>query len=139
MRLTATAASAAFVMLALAGCSSGGADATPSPTPTKTLSTLYGALRECNLSAAAPGFELGDGEKSLVIDVAGEDDFPQLEANYDDALCVLSALEIPDATLNLVQTTRALDGRQQDSWADLDATWSYHPDTGLNMTLQDNG
>jgi hypothetical protein len=134
MNRTSAAASAALILLALTGCSSAAAEPEPSPTP--SFSTLYGALRECNLSAAAPGFELGDEESSLVIDTAGNDDLAQLAAPYDDALCVLGALDIPDATLNLVETTRALDGRQQGEWDDITATWSYHPDSGLNMTLQ---
>lgn len=136
MRSTILATAAVFTLLALAGCSSTGSEAAPTPSATKELSTLYGALRDCNLSAATPGFTLGDAEMSLIIDTAGDDDLPQLGAKYEDALCVLDALKIPDATLNLVETTRALDGRQDDSWGDVDATWSYHPDSGLNMTLQ---
>lgn len=136
MRSTILATAAAFTMLALAGCSSAESAAAPRPTATKERSTLYGALRDCNLSAAAPGFTLGDAEMSLIIDTAGDDDTPQLDAKYQDALCVLEALDVPDATLNLIQTTRALDGRQDGTWGDVDATWSYHPDSGLNMTLQ---
>jgi hypothetical protein len=136
MRSTILATAAALTMLALAGCSSAESAAAPTPTATKELSTLYGALRDCNLSAATPGFTLGDAEMSLVIDTAGDDDAPQLDAKYEDALCVLEALDVPDATLNLIQTTRALDGRQDGTWGDVDATWSYHPDSGLNMTLQ---
>jgi hypothetical protein len=74
---------------------------------------------------------------SLVIDTLGEEDYDGYsQAKYSDAECVLKALEIPDATKNLVETTRALDGRQDAEWKNLVATWSYHPDTGLNMTLQ---
>jgi hypothetical protein len=32
-------------------------------------------------------------------------------------------------------STRALDGRQTASWDGIDAAWSYHPDSGMNMTV----
>lgn len=133
-RMRLTAGLCVIAVGLLTSCASA---ASPTPSPSPTQSTLYAALRACNLSAAAPGFELGDAEMSLVIDTSGEADYDEYsQADYLDAECVLDALEIPDATMNLVETTRALDGRQNAEWENLVATWSYHPDAGLNMTLQ---
>lgn len=36
-----------------------------------------------------------------------------------------------------IDSTRALDGTQTDSWKDIDARWTYHPDNGLRLTLVD--
>jgi hypothetical protein len=33
--------------------------------------------------------------------------------------------------------TRALDGMQDASWDDLSASWTYHPDAGLDITVTD--
>lgn len=37
--------------------------------------------------------------------------------------------------LSEIGQTRALDGRQKASWGKVEASWSYHPDRGLDMTL----
>ena len=34
-----------------------------------------------------------------------------------------------------INSTRALDGMQTDSWHDITARWTYHPDDGLDITL----
>lgn len=31
--------------------------------------------------------------------------------------------------------TRALDGTLNASWADYEAFWNYHPDSGMNLTV----
>ena len=43
---------------------------------------------------------------------------------------------MPDAVRQHVSTTRALDGQQTDSWTGYTARWTYHPDDGLQMTIQ---
>jgi len=130
-----------LVALMLSGCSGlktpTQAEPSPSDTPAATSA-------EARLSAAQGAFglryeegaELGDAGESLTLDGAGDEDFTGLP--YSAVACVLNELEVPDATLNLVETTRALDGRQTASWDGFDATWSYHPDTGMNVTLVDS-
>jgi hypothetical protein len=49
--------------------------------------------------------------------------------------CVLDSVKVPDFVRAQMDKTRALDGTQRESWANLSATWSYHPDTGLNVGL----
>ena len=31
--------------------------------------------------------------------------------------------------------SRALDGTQEQSWGDYSASWTYHPDDGLNIVI----
>lgn len=54
------------------------------------------------------------------------------------AQCVISELKIPTAVTMQIEETRALDGRQEASWEHYKASWTYHPDAGLNMIIQKN-
>ena len=38
-----------------------------------------------------------------------------------------------------IESTRALDGYQQETFGEFSASWTYHPDDGLNMTITRNG
>jgi hypothetical protein len=38
------------------------------------------------------------------------------------------------AAITTIPTTRALDGMQSAEWGGLAAQWTYHPDTGMNLT-----
>jgi len=96
-------------------------------------SPLLQAVTGCGMSRGSAGVTLGDSDLSLVLDGRGDDDATGVSVEHQ--ACVLAALDIPDSTLNLMSTTRALDGRQQGSWDGYEASWSYHPDTGLNVTL----
>jgi hypothetical protein len=59
-------------------------------------------------------------------------------APNDDVLavtCLFDALGLPDHVFTVVNETRALDGRQRGTWAGYSASWTYHPDQGLRMTI----
>lgn len=49
--------------------------------------------------------------------------------------CVLNALEAPDGIVAQMERTTALDGRQSASWDGITASWSYHPDRGLDIVF----
>lgn len=119
------------VVVTVAGGSADGSS------PSSSASThLEAAVDSCNLNRGASGVSLGDEGHSLVLDGKGDDDLNGI--SVERQACVLSAVEVPDATLNLMSTTRALDGRQTADWDGYTATWTYHPDTGLNLTLQED-
>ncbi len=88
------------------------------------------ALYECGTDA-----EPGDGGTSVVLDMRGED-YGTGDLTITNVMCVLDALEVPDSVKSEMQSTRALDGRQTGSWAGIDATWSYHPDSGLDVIVE---
>ena len=79
------------------------------------------------------GDETTDGGDTLVLEQQGEDDYTGLEWEYIE--CVLEWLDVPDRVMAHIGDTRALDGQQTDSWDDLEARWTYHPDDGLEMTI----
>jgi galactose mutarotase-like enzyme len=53
--------------------------------------------------------------------------------------CVLDALDTPQHVQDHIDTTRALDGTQEDAWGDYQARWTYHPDNGMNITVWTDG
>jgi len=50
--------------------------------------------------------------------------------------CVLRILRAPEATSVKIAQTRALDGRQEEHWGVWSASWTFHPDDGLNMVIE---
>lgn len=90
------------------------------------------ALTACKVDKSSY-FDLGDKGTSLTIQSKGEE---KSGADFADVTCVLDKLEMPDAVATRMDTTRALDGRQSAHWSDIDASWTYHPDNGMNLLLE---
>lgn len=76
----------------------------------------------------------------LFIDNEGSDDVNG--ASYEELMCALETLEMPKADINRTTRTRALDGTQEAEWEGSDgdftlsATWTYHPDDGLDVNIK---
>lgn len=124
MRHLTTCAALGSAAILLAGC----AQATAAPERT----ALEQAVIDCNLitkNAAA----VGDDGRSLRLDGKGEE---SQGLSYDAITCVLDAVNTPDSTIAKIETTRALDGRQSDEWAGFEASWTYHPDAGLDIIIE---
>lgn len=51
--------------------------------------------------------------------------------------CLLAKLQAPSYVSEHLGSTRALDGQQTDEWMGLEARWTYHPDSGTNLTVVD--
>jgi hypothetical protein len=75
---------------------------------------------------------LGDGDKTLILDMEGETEYGMYS---EDVFCILEELSIPDSTLEMMYQTTSLDGNVTDSWSGLSATWTYHPDRGMDVIL----
>nr|BFE69233.1 hypothetical protein GCM10020092_025340 [Actinoplanes digitatis] len=80
------------------------------------------------------GTSIADNGKTLLVDTTGEEDYSGV--SYDAQKCILDALKMPTAVQTHIGETRALDGRQQDSWEGFTASWTYHPDDGCDMIIQ---
>ncbi len=90
------------------------------------------AVASCDLPEQR-WIEVGDRGRSVTMTGLGEE---SSGAEYDDVFCVLEALQLPDSVDSRIRTTRALDGRQTGSWKGMEASWSYHPDDGLNIVVE---
>lgn len=92
--------------------------------------------RECSKSGT--GFDYG--KDYLIIDHKGQDDLRG--ASYGELQCVFENLEVPKADISKMEGTRALDGTLESDWESSDGTysieasWTYHPDDGLDITFR---
>lgn len=77
---------------------------------------------------------LGADGSYLLIDTNPNDydDYSDDEA-IQGLYYTLIALDLPDSLLQKMAATRALDGRQSEDYDDLEVSWSYHPDKGLEV------
>ncbi|AGL13903.1 hypothetical protein [Actinoplanes sp. N902-109] len=83
---------------------------------------------------ADTGLTIADAGQTLLLDGTGEEDFTGMRSS--DLSCVLEVLRTPQAVREHMWDTRALDGRQEDSWPGFTASWSYHPDDGMDMVIR---
>ena len=81
--------------------------------------------------------DLADGEHTMIIDTQGEE-YGSGSASFADALCVLNELGIPQSVLAQMEQTRALDGMQDAEWDSFGASWTYHPDDGLDLIITES-
>ena len=92
------------------------------------------ATQSCGISSTTP---VSDGGETLELDGKGKKDFDGLP--FERTKCVLDVLGAPTRVSTLMGETRALDGRQSDSWdrpyGTIQVTWTYHPDAGLDSLL----
>jgi hypothetical protein len=78
-------------------------------------------------------------EKRLTVDGRGKEDSSGIEIY--GVVCLLSALEMPDAALSGFRDTNTLQALGEVRWgvlnddAEVRAEWSYHPDSGPQLSL----
>lgn len=116
---------------------------------TITVSTKNGKTDTCSVTILSAGPDLqslynehcsstyatiaSDGSY-LNIDTnpSDKDDYTDYEA-YLSIVAVNEALELPESVINRMNQTRSLDGIQTYSTDELDISWTYHPDKGLEV------
>ncbi|WP_133741587.1 hypothetical protein [Actinorugispora endophytica] len=98
-----------------------------------TPDTFTAAVEECGLDYESSAAQIGDEGASLALDHQGEDDISGL--SHTGLHCVLGALDVPDSVTAQMEGTTAMDGRQSASWDGITASWSYHPDRGLDVVF----
>ena len=86
------------------------------------------AIGECD---ADRSFAIvGDGGLTLTIDAKGGDDYQGL--NNVDLWCIVLELGAPASAIAHMEQTTSMDGRQTESWDEIEVSWSYHPDRGMD-------
>lgn len=80
--------------------------------------------------------DLDDNDRTLFLDMKGED-FGSGDVTIDDIACILIELDAPSYVTHSMDNTRALDGRQSESWDSFEASWTYHPDQGLDVLIRE--
>lgn len=98
-------------------------------------------LTGCNVPAAEYSgtmIELSSDNQTLTIAGAYQDSL----ADYGYVDCLLERSRMPEADRFRLESTRALDGMQDAQWqfdddAQMTASWTYHPDDGLNLVISE--
>lgn len=121
-------------VLLFSACGSGESGVSESAVAETPETALLAAVDACGVDSD-PSFDLGDEGYTLSIDGKGEDD--SRGADLTDIACVLNALNVSDAVVGRIDNTRALDGTLEGDWDGFTATWSYHPDSGLSMVIEE--
>lgn len=99
--------------------------------------SITAAVENCGMDSA--GYTILDEGAAIELDTKGEDFFDTGTEDYTAYTCMLSELGVPESTQQKIGRTRALDGTQSDSWGGLKASWSYHPDNGANVLIENEG
>lgn len=118
---------------------------------TITVSTRNGKTDTCSITVLPAGPDLkalfNDYCSSAYATVASDGSYLSIDTNPDDKddhfeyiaymeiQSVLEALELPESVLNRMGQTRAMDGIQSYNTDDLEITWTYHPDKGLEVVF----
>jgi hypothetical protein len=93
--------------------------------------SVRNAAKKCHVKA-----NLADRGRTISFDTAGEED-SGVGDDIEDIACVLLALRAPSFVVTEIDNTRALDGMQRDHWRKFKASWTYHPDDGLNIVIHE--
>ena len=116
MKKLITIAGASLLLVSLTGC-------------VGSFDTFQKAYDTC---LTPTGITVSDGGKTLIINGMGEDSYG---ATIYDTSCVLNAIGTPSYILSSMETTNSLMGRQSDTFDDINVSWSYHPDNGLDVVV----
>jgi hypothetical protein len=136
--LTTTIALATLII----GIAIGSSGDTPTPTTPAVIDTDMNGLSLTRLDAAkdlcasvSAHVVIGDNGMTMTVDRVAAEDNPG--AHIEQLDCILAALDTPHAVIFHMDSTRALDGMQADEWDGFHATWTYHPDDGINLIIED--
>lgn len=109
---------------------------TPAPTPTyvaPTSTRLEEARDICKIigGAGRKYVSLADDGATMLVDTESENGSVEFTA------CVLSAIDTPDSTFAKMDGTTALQGVQTAKHDGFKMRWTYHPDNGFQLIVED--
>lgn len=96
-----------------------------------TRTAIQGAANVCGNVVG----EVADEGRTIILDTAGSSDLTGESDTIEDVACILGALDVPQAVIARMESTRALDGMQDAEWDDFMASWTYHPDDGMSLIV----
>lgn len=71
-------------------------------------------------------------DEGATLTISGGDQFSTPKIGF----CILRKLDAPASTTSKVESTTAMMGQLTDEFEGYEVTWSYHPDTGLKMVVE---
>lgn len=97
-------------------------------TPASGLTSFKPAVDTCH------GGNVADGGKTLLVKMSGRDGGAG-NAGFAQLDCLLKETGAPGYVSERIGQTRAIDGQVTERWGNVEATWTYHPDSGLNLIM----
>ncbi|MEV3936013.1 hypothetical protein AB0K52_08575 [Glycomyces sp. NPDC049804] len=109
--------------------------ASPKPAlPPAEPNPMEAAIDSC--ASDSDRITLADDGNTIVAEGIGIDG--ETDESIEQLVCVLVYLGAPDSLFAHLDSTRAIDGRQEDEFGEYTAAWTFHPDDGVNMTITTN-
>jgi hypothetical protein len=96
--------------------------------------TLRSAVRRCISSGNKSFAVLADRRTTLTLEQKGKDDYLG-GISATELWCVIDRLDAPAAVVSHMEQTTSLDGRQTEVWDGFEASWSFHPDRGMDTVI----
>lgn len=93
--------------------------------------SLEDAVAACVSSGTTSAAQVRDDGHTLIMS-AGLGDEP----TFTEVACVLGTLDAPASVTASMERTRALDGVQTAAWGSFTASWTFHPENGLDLILE---
>ena len=97
--------------------------------PTK----IENAADFCLKDGRALGFSIDEDGKGAYMDGAGEDEIFAMD--YSSQRCILRQLDVPSSVTSRIGNTNSLMGMQEAEWDNVSISWTYHPDNGLDVSI----
>ena len=123
----------AVVLVVIAICVNlGSSDKGDNLSVPETLSNIYYTYLDSSYAT------LGYDNSYLTIDTNPSDyDDYQDEDAFVGLAGTISLLNLPDSLAQKMGQTRALDGMQRETYGDIEVSWTYHPDSGLEVMFSE--
>ena len=91
---------------------------------------LSNALTPCGVTEYSAYVDVD--EAGMSIEGEGQED---AGLKMDKVWCILDQLDLPDSIKTRMRSTTALQGVVEGQWGDYEASWTYHPDNGLDIFI----
>jgi hypothetical protein len=79
--------------------------------------------------------QLADNAKTLLIDTNPDDYDWTADPHFTALACTLDNLKTPQSIVSRIQRTNSLQGVQEGTADGIAYSWTYHPDSGNEMTI----
>ncbi|WP_146238779.1 hypothetical protein [Arthrobacter livingstonensis] len=90
------------------------------------------SVKACS-AEGSEGVTVMDKGRSLDMKSSGGD---STGTSITTVVCILNELGAPESLFSRIDSTRALDGTREAAWDGYTASWTYHPDNGLNIIVE---
>lgn len=94
-------------------------------------STFSNASEACFASGDS-GLTIDDDGRSMYLNGEGED---STGMDVFSQVCILEELNVPDSVFGRINNTNSTMGVQEAQWDNFEMSWTYHPDNGLDVSV----